>query len=69
MRGICKVVERPFGMTTRRGVFAGGDGTPSGTVVPAMKAAKEVAQGIAQYVDAIKLLEEAKRIEQRGIVE
>ena len=34
-----------------------------------MKAAKEVAQGIAQYVDAIKLLEEAKRIEQRGIVE
>jgi glutamate synthase (NADPH/NADH) small chain len=34
-----------------------------------MKAAKEVAQGIAQYVDAIKLLEEAKRIEQQGTVE
>lgn len=31
-----------------------------------MKAAKEVAQGIAQYVDAIKLLEEAKRIEKSG---
>ena len=31
-----------------------------------MKAAKEVAQGIAQYVDAIKLLEEAKRIEKEG---
>jgi glutamate synthase (NADPH) small chain len=34
-----------------------------------MKAAKEVAQGIAQYVDAIKLLEEAKRIEKQGIAE
>ena len=32
-----------------------------------MKAAKEVAQGIAQYVDAIKLLEEAKRIEKEGV--
>mgnify|MGYP006983091029 FL=1 len=34
-----------------------------------MKAAKEVAQGIAQYVDAIKLLEEAKRIEKNGITD
>ena len=34
-----------------------------------MKAAKEVAQGIAQYVDAIKLLEEAKRIEENGTTE
>ena len=61
-------VERPFGMTTRRGVFAGGDVVhrPQ-TVVLAMKAAKEVAQGIAQYVDAIKLLEEAKRIEKEGV--
>lgn len=50
--------ERPMGMTTRRGVFAGGDVVhrPQ-TVVLAMKAAKEVALGIAQYVDAIKLLE------------
>ena len=53
-KGYVKVVDRPFGMTTRRGV------------VLAMKAAKEVAQGIAQYVDAIKLLEEAKRIEKEG---
>ena len=66
-KGYVKVVERPFGMTTRRGVFAGGDVVhrPQ-TVVLAMKAAKEVAQGIAQYVDAIKLLEEAKRIEKSG---
>ena len=51
------VGERPMGMTTRRGVFAGGDVVhrPQ-TVVLAMKAAKEVALGIAQYVDAIKLL-------------
>lgn len=49
--------ERPFGMTTRAGVFAGGDVVhrPQ-TVVMAMKAAKEVAEGIAQYVDAINLL-------------
>ena len=66
-KGYVKVVDRPFGMTTRRGVFAGGDVVhrPQ-TVVLAMKAAKEVAQGIAQYVDAIKLLEEAKRIEKEG---
>ena len=66
-KGYVKVVNRPFGMTTRRGVFAGGDVVhrPQ-TVVLAMKAAKEVAQGIAQYVDAIKLLEEAKRIEKEG---
>lgn len=51
--------ERPFGMTTRRGVFAGGDVVhhPQ-TVVMAMKAAKEVAAGIAQYIDAVKLLED-----------
>ena len=69
-KGYVKVVERPFGMTTRRGVFAGGDVVhrPQ-TVVLAMKAAKEVAQGIAQYVDAIKLLEEAKRIEKNGITD
>ena len=30
---------------------------------------KIVAQGIAQYVDAIKLLEEAKRIEKSGTTE
>lgn len=58
-KGYVIVNERPMGMTTRRGVFAGGDVVhhPQ-TVVLAMKAAKEVAQGIAQYVDAIKLLED-----------
>ena len=45
-------------MTTRQGVFAGGDvvNRPS-TVVLAMRDAKMVAEGIAQYVDAVKLLE------------
>ena len=57
-KGYVRVGERPFGMTTRRGVFAGGDVVhrPQ-TVVLAMKAAKDVAQGIEQYVDAIKLLQ------------
>lgn len=57
-KGYVKTVERPFGMTTRRGVFAGGDVVhrPQ-TVVLAMKAAKEVATGIAQYIDAVKLLQ------------
>ncbi len=52
-------------MTTRRGVFAGGDVVhrPQ-TVVLAMKAAKNVAQGIAEYVDAMKLLEVAKKVEE-----
>jgi glutamate synthase (NADPH/NADH) small chain len=51
----------PYGMTTRKGVFAGGDvvNTPQ-TVVLAMRDAKMVADGIAQYVDAIKLLEDLK---------
>ena len=57
--GYIIVRERPFGMTTRKGVFAGGDVVhhPK-TVVLAMKAAKQVAAGIEQYVDAVKLLEE-----------
>ena len=65
-KGYVKVVDFPFGMTTRRGVFAGGDVVhrPQ-TVVLAMKAAKDVAQGIAQYVDAIKLLEAAKKVEEQ----
>ena len=57
--GYVLVKERPFGMTSRKGVFAGGDVVhrPQ-TVVKAMKAAKSVAVGIAQYVDAVKLLSE-----------
>lgn len=66
--GYVKIVDRPFGMTTRRGVFAGGDVVhrPQ-TVVLAMKAAKEVAQGMIQYVDALKLLEAAKSVEQGSL--
>jgi len=49
--------EVPYGMTTRKGVFAGGDVVGrQATVVHAMQDAKKVAQGIAQYVDAIKLM-------------
>lgn len=56
--GYVIVKERPYGMTTRKGVFAGGDVVHHpNTVVLAMKAAKQVAAGIAQYVDAIKLLD------------
>jgi len=64
-KGYVKVVDRPCGMTTRRGVFAGGDVVhrPQ-TVVLAMKAAKNVAQGMAQYVDAMKLLQVAKKVEE-----
>lgn len=57
----------PYGMTTRRGVFAGGDVVhrPQ-TVVQAVKAAKDVADGIMHYVDAIKLLEHIDRMEQKA---
>ena len=49
--------DKPYGMTTRKGVFAGGDVVGrQATVVHAMQDAKKVAEGIAQYVDAIKLL-------------
>lgn len=56
--GYVKTTSHPYGMTTRKGVFAGGDvvHTPQ-TVVLAMREAKEVAKGIAKYVDAVKLLE------------
>ena len=50
--------ERPYGMTTRKGVFAGGDVVHEpATVVLAMKEAKKLAAGIAQYVEAKKLME------------
>lgn len=56
-QGYVKTIDHPYGMTSRRGVFAGGDvvHTPQ-TVVLAMREAKEVAKGIAKYVDAVKLL-------------
>lgn len=49
--------DKPYGMTTLKGVFAGGDVVHQpATVVLAMKEAKKVVEGIASYVDAIKLL-------------
>lgn len=56
--GYLKRGSTPFGMTTKRGVFSGGDVVHGpATVVKAMKDAKQVALGIAQYVEAKKLLE------------
>ena len=49
--------DEPYGMTTRKGVFAGGDVTARpATVVHAMQDARRVAEGIEQYVDAVKLM-------------
>ena len=57
-RGYVLTREMPYGMTTRNGVFAGGDvvNHPA-TVVHAIQHAKKVVEGIVRYVDAIKLLE------------
>lgn len=50
--------DTPYGMTTRKGVFAGGDVTGrQATVVHAMQDAQRVAEGIARYIDAVKLIE------------
>lgn len=50
--------EQPFGMTTRKGVFAGGDVTKRpATVVHAMHDAKTVAEGIEKYIDAVHLMD------------
>jgi len=57
-KGYVLTRENPYGMTTRKGVFAGGDVTNRpATVVHAMRDAKAVADGIAAYVDAVKLFE------------
>lgn len=57
-KGYVLTRDVPYGMTTRKGVFAGGDVTNRpATVVHAMQDAKKVAEGMEQYVDAIKLLE------------
>lgn len=56
-KGYVLTRETPYGMTTRRGVFAGGDVTNRpATVVHAMQDAKKVAEGIARYVDAVRLM-------------
>jgi len=61
-RGYVLTREMPYGMTTRKGVFAGGDvANRQATVVHAMQDAKRVAEGIARYVDAIKLMESINR--------
>ncbi|MDE6439146.1 MAG: NAD(P)-dependent oxidoreductase [Muribaculaceae bacterium] len=50
--------ENPYGMTTRKGVFAGGDVTNRpATVVHAMQDAQKVAEGMIRYIDAVKLFE------------
>lgn len=57
-KGYVLTDEIPYGMTTRPGVFAGGDVTNrQATVVHAMRDAKQVAEGIMQYIDAVKLMQ------------
>jgi glutamate synthase (NADPH/NADH) small chain len=57
-KGYVLTREVPYGMTSRRGVFAGGDVTNRpATVVHAMQDAKRVAEGIIRYVDAVKLMQ------------
>ncbi len=57
-RGFVTTRYRPYGMTTRAGVFSSSDVVHGpATVVLAMRESKKVAQGIAQYIDAKKLLE------------
>lgn len=61
-KGYVLTRENPYGMTTRKGVFAGGDVTNRpATVVHAMRDAKLVADGIAAYVDAIRLIAAIER--------
>lgn len=56
-KGYVLTRETPYGMTTRKGVFAGGDVTGNqATVVHAMQDARAVAAGIAAYVDALTLM-------------
>lgn len=57
--GFVVTKDRPYGMTTRAGVFSSGDIVHGpATVVLAMKESQKVAAAITQYVDAKKLLEE-----------
>ena len=62
-RGFVITRERPYGMTTRAGVFSSGDVVHGpATVVLAMKESKKVAAGISQYIDAKKLLAECEEV-------
>ena len=50
--------DMPYEMTTRKGVFAGGDVTDRpATVVHAMQDARRVAEGMLRYLDAVKLFD------------
>jgi len=56
-KGYVVTRDFPYGMTTRQGVFAGGDvANRQATVVHAMRDAKKVADGIARYVDAVRIM-------------
>ena len=49
--------EMPYGMTSRKGVFAGGDVVHKpATVVLAMRAAKKVVEGMVNYCEAKRYL-------------
>ncbi len=51
--------QKPYGMSSRRGIFAGGDVVHKpATVVLAMREAKKVAVGISEFLEAKKLLGE-----------
>lgn len=58
-KGYVLTRDIPYGMTSRKAVFAGGDVTnrQPATVVHAMQEARMVAESIAGYLEAIRLLE------------
>ena len=58
-KGFVITRNRPYGMTTRAGVFSSGDVVHGpATVVLAMRESRKVAQGIAEYISAKKLLQD-----------
>lgn len=60
--GYLIVQDEPYGMTSKRGVFACGDVVHGpATVVLAMKEGKKVAKGIADYIHAVQLLEKLEK--------
>lgn len=61
-KGYVLTRENPYGMTTRKGVFAAGDvAKQPATVVHAMQDAQMVADSIGQYVDAVSLMRQLDR--------
>lgn len=60
--GYLVVREHPYGMTSKRGVFACGDVVHGpATVVLAMREGKKVAKGITEYIHAMHLMENLKK--------